>query len=102
MSGEQLNEAIEKIVKHYGIQAQLDMGIEEASEFIKAISKIKRAGSDDDFNKAYKSLTEETADIYFMILQFTAIFGFGNELMDMVDKKIKRQISRIEKEEAEK
>lgn len=97
------DEKIKKIADYYGKESQLDILQEECAELVQAVSKYKR-GKDDDFSH----LLEEMADVTIMIEQvlyllekkmiaeessvYDAYFAF-------FDKKLDRQIKRMEKEE---
>lgn len=96
------DEKIKKIADHYGMESQIDILQEECAELVQAVSKYKR-GKDDDFSH----LLEEMADVTIMIQQvlylldkrmnaeessaYDAYFAF-------IDKKLDRQIKRIEDE----
>lgn len=95
------DEKIKKIADHYGMESQIDIMQEECAELVQAVSKYKR-GKDDDFSH----LLEEMADVMIMIEQvlylldkrmngssaYYAYFAF-------FDKKLDRQIKRIEEGE---
>ena len=79
----------EQAISKWGIDAQLDMCIEECAELIQAISKIKRIKfiKPHDPNKMtithkrIDHLKEELADAQLMINQLATIYDFSFELM---------------------
>lgn len=84
------------IIKHYGLDRQLDMLIEECAELIQAIAKSKRYGhlSHWDYNTV-----EELADVENLIEQFKIFNPTTVDLIDSIkDNKTSRQMHRIEKE----
>ena len=85
------NEAI----RLWGIESQIDMAIEEASEFIKAVCKAKRICGEIE----YLYLFEEMADLEIMLEQVKQIFGCHEEVEDQKQRKLVR-LKRIIDEEA--
>lgn len=80
-----LNMAIEK----YGPEAQTDMAIEEMSELIKALLKLRRYP---DSEQAKKDILEEMADVSIMLDQMKIIYGgYGFERY----KKLERLHNRL-------
>lgn len=97
------DEKIRKIADHYGMESQIDIMQEECAELVQAVSKYKR-GKDDDFSH----LLEEMADVMIMIEQ--VLYLIDNRMnaegssayyryFAFFDKKLDRQIKRIEDEE---
>lgn len=81
---------LEKAIKTYGKDMQLNVAIEELSELIKEICKNKR-GSDNR-----KAIIEEMADCYIMLEQLAMIFDIPNHAINEVaDKKITRLEKRL-------
>lgn len=81
------------IANYYGLNNQLNQTIEECSELIKECSKSIRYCIPTD------GLVEEIADVYVMINQLAYLLKVPKQnVYDIVDSKIKRQIERIEKE----
>lgn len=96
---------IKKIADEYGFDAQSDMAIEEMSELTKAILKFRRAAHTtlgQDFQKLADDVLEEVADVQIMLWQVVYLFtqkGYGvGEVNNLIDKKINRQLKRMEKE----
>lgn len=82
---------IEKIANYYSFEKQLEQAIEEASEFILAAQKYKRFAT----QKEELNLIEETADLTIMMQQMRLYLGSSAVDYD-IDRKLKRQILRIE------
>lgn len=79
---------LEKAIKVYGKDMQLNVAIEEFSELIKEICKHKR-GEDNREN-----IIEEMADCYIMLSQLEIIFDI--DILD-IDKAITEKLARLEK-----
>lgn len=97
------DDKIMKIADHYGMESQIDILQEECAELVQAVSKYKRGG-DNPISK----ILEEMADVSIMIEQIlyllnqqTDIIGVSayDAYFDFFDKKLDRQIQRIEQEE---
>lgn len=89
------------IAENYGFKKQREMLIEECSELIQAVQKLKRAEDTDNAGNieiATMQYIEELADVTVMIEQMTNILSV--KLLTDYDKKITqkldRQIQRIE------
>lgn len=100
---------IEKIANHYGFKAQLDQTVEELSELILAIQKLKRQGLQislndiatyEKYKKTKLSVEEELVDVRIMIDQLEFLLEPISSLSDIRHTKLMRQIERIEKEKA--
>jgi|LSQX01.3.fsa_nt_gb NTP pyrophosphatase (non-canonical NTP hydrolase) len=87
------------IIKHYGVDKQLDLLIEECAELIKAICKFKRSKMTMKGFEMNYAIAEEMADVENVIEQFKLT---NQELATMIDSikdnKTNRQMHRIEKE----
>lgn len=83
----------EMAVKHYGMQSQIDVAIEEMSELIKALLKTRRVGGG-----SVSSVAEEIADVEIMIEQLKIIFDCENEVAYYRNIKLGRLEERIKKE----
>jgi NTP pyrophosphatase (non-canonical NTP hydrolase) len=82
---------IEQIAAHYGFTSQADMAIEECSELIQAICKLRRGYSENH----YTNLLEEIADVYIMVRQLRYLLGYST-IDSIVNDKLNRQLKRIE------
>lgn len=84
---------IEQIAAHYGFTSQADMAIEECSELIQAICKLRRGYSENH----YTNLLEEVADVLIMARQLRYLLGY-EEIDRTISEKLNRQIRRINDE----
>lgn len=83
-------EDIKKIANYYGFEKQGNKLAEEASELAAAMNKLL-AGEG-----SREAVVEEMADTIIMIKQMLYLMGVkGNELIEMTNKKIKRQLKRM-------
>lgn len=85
-----------RIAEHYGYEAQREQLIEECSEAILAAQKCKRYGSKDNFEE----LCGEVADVLIMAQQMRLLMG-AKVIDEIIDKKLNRQLGRIENEDSE-
>lgn len=97
-------------LKAYGLFAQMDVAIEELSECIKAICKVKRLSrtvkgmvnqqaADDRTkkqNRAYEELAGEIADVRIMLEQLELFLHLTDECEKQYQDKIRRQMERLE------
>ena len=97
MTQEQMR-SLNTIVEAYGNDAQEDMDIEECSELVKAILKLRR--SDEKTAETREAVIDEIADVQIMLSQLEIIFNCVAEVEDRIDFKIKRQMGRIKEREA--
>lgn len=83
----------------YGREAQTDMCIEECSELIKALLKLRRLPLEERIAakgmKALENIQEEIADVQIMLWQIDLMYGYGY-VEDQIDKKINRLKERVE------
>ena len=85
-----------RIAEHYGYEAQREQLIEECAEAILAAQKCKRHGSKDNF----EALCGEVADVLIMAQQMRLLMG-AKVIDEIIDKKLNRQLGRIENEDSE-
>ena len=86
---------IEKAIATYGVDMQLTVAVEEFSELIKEICKLKRGNNNID------GITEEMADCYIMLKQLEIIFDIDTgDIRHIINNKIDRLEKRLEKEGA--
>ena len=88
---------IEHIANHYGYKSQYIIAIEEMSELTKAICKYERAEEAEKSN-AYFNIIEEVADVEIMIRQLKHFLGAA-AVDTEIEKKLDRQLQRINEEE---
>lgn len=100
-------EKLQKIARHYGYESQSRQCIEEMAELTQAISKYWRASADGQMkqrtempkSEAYDNIMEEIADVQIMLSQLVFLLGMDEgKLFKMIDKKLDRQIERMEHE----
>jgi NTP pyrophosphatase (non-canonical NTP hydrolase) len=75
-----------KALNTWGGEAQENMAIEECSELIKAICKIRRASGSQEF----KNLIDEIADVTIMMRQMAIAVG-----EDQVEERIAFKVDRL-------
>jgi NTP pyrophosphatase (non-canonical NTP hydrolase) len=86
-------ETYERAIDHWGEDAQLNMGVEEASELITALSRFLRGRTDE------ADVVEEVADVSIMVEQLAMIVG-EDAVADVVDSKVARLSDRLDHIEA--
>lgn len=91
-----MDERLKTIADHYGLGPQLNILQEELAELIQAVSKYRRGDP--------SHIIEELADVYVMLdqitylLQQTTNVDLGELISLHAEKKIRRQLRRIEEE----
>ena len=97
------DDKIMKIADHYCMESQIDILQEECAELVQAVSKYKRGG-----DKPISNMLEEMADVSIMIEQILYLLNQQTDIIGIsaydayfafFDKKLDRQIQRIEQEE---
>lgn len=83
-----------RILRHYGLRHQKAKTIEELAELIVALQKDILSGNEG----LSKEVLEEIADVHIMLTQLLDDEGDKTTVSLIVDRKLKRQIRRIEKE----
>ena len=82
---------LERAIKTYGVDMQLNVAVEELSELIKEICKSKRGVDNRD------AIIEEMADCYIMLDQLQTIFNIQEEeICDKMEEKVNRLEKRLE------
>ena len=85
-----------KVIKHYGVDYQTNIAMEECAELTKAVSKVKRFGLTKE-NK--DNLVEEIADVKIVIMQLMQIFNISDaDITAEIDRKITRNEARMKSE----
>lgn len=80
-----------RIINFHGIRSQKMMMLEEMAELQKEICKDFR------YERSNNAILEELADVLIMIEQMLIVYEISeSEIMEMVDKKIDREIERID------
>ena len=89
-------EILDKAIQTYGTESQLNMAIEECSEFIDAIMKFRRG------RVGVQEVVTEIADVMIMMEQMAIIFGGNSKIVECeVLRKMDRLRSRISAYEKE-
>lgn len=89
------SEIIKDTIKHYGVDTQSTVCMEECAELIQAISKEKRGKHD------YKHLAEEIADVLICISMLQNIYDIdGIDIQLWIDLKQKRIVERMKQDES--
>lgn len=86
-----MKQLLERVITANGMNKQLDIAIEELSELIQAICKLKRYGYTDE--ECYFNLAEEMADVEIVLAELKLMFD--NE--DNVKEWKGYQLDRLEK-----
>lgn len=82
----------EQFIKHWGIEAQINMLIEEMGELLTAINKYRRK----PYWRTLKALEGELADVQLMLEQ--VIFHYGlDKIRKIRDEKLKRTEIKLRK-----
>lgn len=89
---------LERAIKNYGDDVQIDKAIEEMSELIKALLKLRYARDGYERDIIMDSVDEEMADVLIMWTQLSLIFGNAFRIDAWQDKKIERLARRLDKE----
>lgn len=100
MNEERIAKIVNRAICTYGADAQLKMAIEEMSELTKAICKLWRADTEEDFERAIDAAIEETADVQIMIYQLDAMLG-ADKVGAKIDEKLERLEARLNAKEKE-
>ena len=100
-----MKEDLLKIINNYGVSNQLKKMSEEVFELQEAIFKYEELKKWDDeyysvdLKSAIEHLEEEYADVCVVLEQFKAYYDLDNDkIIEIMKKKINRQLDRIEKE----
>jgi NTP pyrophosphatase (non-canonical NTP hydrolase) len=84
----------EFIARHYGYETQREQFVEECSEAILAVQKLKRHGSKENF----EALEEEVADVLIMATQMRLLMSTST-IDRIIQQKLQLQIQRIKEAE---
>lgn len=98
MTEDRIAKIITRAIDTYGYDAQLKMAIEEMSELTKAICKLWRCGTEEEFERLLEDVAEEAADVTIMVLQVASMAG--SEKVDRImNEKLERLEARLDKKE---
>ena len=92
------NEALEKIINHYGMSKQLYKATEELAELIQALCKWAVTDAETNTDKLInleENIIEEMADVQIMLEQLKIFFavnpqGFEEKMKYKIDRTLKR------------
>lgn len=96
---EENQETLENAISKYGEEAQIEMMIEECSELITALQKLKRLGEDptkEEIRKAKAAVYDEIADVLITVGGQSGLIWYADRIEDQMKFKIERLQSRIE------
>ena len=88
-------------IVRFGEKAQMDICIEEMSELTKALCKYKRVTGDslpvkETEEEIVNNILKEIADVYITLTQMAMIFDKHDDLVNIMDQKIERNVKRME------
>lgn len=94
-----MKQLLERVITANGINKQLDVAIEELSELLQAICKIKRREPDECLNEDYLiNLAEEMADVEIILAELKLLFDnednvkeWKNYKLDRLEKRLKEK-----------
>ncbi len=100
MFNEQEKSILQKAIETYGVNAQIDIAVEEMAELTKALMKHRRNEKfkKDDFNAAIRcmaSICGEIADVLIMLEQLQMIFDNRGLVEKIKEEKIQRLENRL-------
>lgn len=87
-------QVLRQAIIKWGVNAQLDMAVEEAAELQKAICKLKRSNKNPE-PVMVANLLEEIADVEIMCQQLRIMFDENNQVDTLKDFKISRLQGRL-------
>jgi NTP pyrophosphatase (non-canonical NTP hydrolase) len=102
-----MSEKLLKIINHYGVMHQLKYFQSEVFELNEAIFQYEAQKeacenigcSRIHIDKCKEHISEEIADVEVMLLQFKEYYHIDwNEILEIMNKKIDRQLKRMENE----
>lgn len=88
---------IKEIMNHYGFESQIEIFIEECSEAIQAVQKMKRAKESTEYAECCENFIEEVTDVIITAEQMKRFIG-AEAVELVIENKINRQLKRIEEE----
>ncbi|MEE3451641.1 MAG: hypothetical protein VZR27_13295 [Acutalibacteraceae bacterium] len=91
-----MKQLLERVITANGMNKQLDVAIEELSELIQAICKIKRRDSLSNESFAVKgNLAEEMADVEIILAELKLMFDNEDDVKEWKDYKLDRLEKRL-------
>lgn len=100
MNQEEYRNNIVAIAEHYGYESQSRQLIEEMAELTQAINKAWRKRYDDfeERTKTFENIREEICDVEIMLSQIKHLLSCQDEVEQEKERKILRQLERMEEE----
>lgn len=91
-----MKQLLERVITANGMNKQLDVAIEELSELIQAICKIKRRDSLSNESFAVKgNLAEEMADVEIILAELKLLFDNEDDVKEWKNYKLDRLEKRL-------
>lgn len=91
-----MKQLLERVITANGMNKQLDVAIEELSELIQAICKIKRRDSLSNESFAVKgNLAEEMADVEIILAELKLLFDNEDDVKEWENYKLDRLEKRL-------
>lgn len=84
---------MERAIALYGVDAQVNVAIEEMAELTKALLKLRRAECKTAHDVAVAAIREEMADVSIMLSQLELIYG---DVADIEETKLIRLQKRLD------
>jgi len=88
-------EILQEAIKKYGVESQCDMCIEEMSELMKALLKLRRESTQTGYQKCRENIREETADVQIMLDQMRMIFGDTTEQENFKLERLRKRLEEL-------
>lgn len=100
MFNEQEKSILQKAVETYGVNAQIDVAVEEMAELTKALMKDRRNRTFNKYNfgifvKDMMPVYDEIADVLIMLEQIQMIFDCEKDVEEIKGQKIQRLENRL-------
>ena len=91
-------DVLKRAIATYGKEEQMMMMVEEASELIQAINKVRRAKNDAEEIKAMEHLAEEVADCFIVLMQMK-LMVCNRRVDEILNYKMNRLKENLDKQE---
>ena len=91
-------DVLKRAITTYGKEEQMMMMVEEASELIQAINKVRRAKNDAEETKAMEHLAEEVADCFIVLMQMK-LMVCKKRVDEILNYKMNRLKKNLDKQE---
>lgn len=91
-------DVLKRAITTYGKEEQMMMMVEEASELIQAINKVRRAKNDAEEIEAMEHLAEEVADCFIVLMQMK-LMVCKKRVDEILNYKMNRLKENLDKQE---